>query len=963
MNRQGQGKPLYSISIIRNYLEYLHAFYPHLSHDTILRHAGITRYQLDDPGYFYDQDTSDRFHEILQILTHNPDLSRDAGRYTVSSKAYKFIRTYIRGFIGPESAYNLLPKIHAKVSKGASLTVRELSRGKLEVVVTPCEGVNEKPYQCENRVGQFEAIAAGFTGTYAQVQHPECFHRGDSRCRYILAWKEPLFLKLGRYRNYLLIFSVLACLAMYRYLTGTEMIHVSAALSSLVLGLTFAGWFLEKSDYRKQLADQSKAADLLITESNARYNDARLIQDLGQAISRTLDTDTILDTVTHTLRERLDYDRGIILLADDEKTRLVFKTGYGLIDEQERFLRENSLRLDKPDPKGPFVTSYQERKPFLVDDVSSLSQDLSDQSMEMLQLSRSGSFICVPIVYEDEALGILIVDRSISSIPLRQNDLNLLLGVAPQIAISISNARTFEKLQEEEQHYRDLVESSGSIIIRMDPEGRIKFANRYALQFYGYSLEEVLHRDIREFIVSASHTGGTNLAPRIDRFLKDPETFTTGKTETLRKSGKPAYVYWSTKGIRNRQGDLVEILCVGNDITEWMRAEEEKSELEESLIKSQKMEAIGTLAGGVAHDLNNILSGLTSYPDLLLIDMPEDDPYRKALTTIKRSGERAAAIVQDLLTLARRGVSISNPVDLNRIIQDYFESPEYLKMHSFHTNVNFTIRLDPDIKPILGSEIHLMKSIMNLVNNAAEALQDKGTVTVSTSSAYMDRTIKGDGKVPAGEYVVLTVSDTGIGISEEDQQKIFEPFFTKKKMGKSGTGLGMTVVWSTVKDHKGYIEIESEKGKGTTFNIYFPVTTRKLKENGIDRIDMYQGTERVMVVDDEEYQRDLTMEVLSRLGYQVDAASSGEEALQKMQSRPADLLILDMMMDGIDGLDTYKGALELQQKQKALIVSGYSETERVKEALRLGAGGYIKKPYALQDFARAVRRELDKKVH
>ncbi|HOS97660.1 MAG TPA: histidine kinase, partial [Deltaproteobacteria bacterium] len=195
MKGPGQGKPLYSISIIRNYLEYLHAFYPHLSHDTILRHAGITRYQLNDPGYFYDQDTSDRFHEILQLQTHNPDISRDAGRYTVSSKAYKFIRTYIRGFMGPETAYNLLPKIHAKVSKGASLTVRELSRSKLEVVVTPCEGVAEKQYQCENRVGQFEAIAAGFTGTYAQVQHPECYHRGDSRCRYILSWKEPVFLK------------------------------------------------------------------------------------------------------------------------------------------------------------------------------------------------------------------------------------------------------------------------------------------------------------------------------------------------------------------------------------------------------------------------------------------------------------------------------------------------------------------------------------------------------------------------------------------------------------------------------------------------------------------------------------------------------------------------------------------------------------------------------------------------
>jgi len=399
------------------------------------------------------------------------------------------------------------------------------------------------------------------------------------------------------------------------------------------------------------------------------------------------------------------------------------------------------------------------------------------------------------------------------------------------------------------------------------------------------------------------------------------------------------------------------------EIAERKLAEKERRYLETQLRKSQKMEAIGTLAGGVAHDLNNILSGVVSYPELLLMDLPADSPLRSPLLTIQESGQKAAAIVQDLLTLARRGVSVTEVMNLNQLIDQYLISPENLKILEYHSGIKVVTRLQEDLFNIMGSPVHLSKTIMNLVSNAAEAMPDGGDILISTSNRYIDKSIKGFEAVEEGDYVALAVSDTGIGISSQDMERIFEPFYTKKTMGRSGTGLGMAVVWGTVKDHNGYIDVKSELGKGTTFTLYFPVTRQAMPDEK-PRIspEKYKGHgETILIVDDIKEQREIASEMLKKLGYQVTSVPSGEEALIYLKENSADLLVLDMIMNpGMNGLETYKKILRYHPAQKAVIASGFSESDLVKEARNMGVGTYIKKPYSFEKIGMAVRDELTK---
>lgn len=465
--------------------------------------------------------------------------------------------------------------------------------------------------------------------------------------------------------------------------------------------------------------------------------------------------------------------------------------------------------------------------------------------------------------------------------------------------------------------------------------------------------------------VAAAFNGMSSMLGRQQEALIDSVKARERYAQDLERSNRELEEFNTTLEslVQQRTSDLTDSNGrLQAEIHERIRSEQARRELEEKLVRSQKMEALGLLAGGVGHDLNNVLSGVVSYPDLLLMDMPDDHPLRRAITTIRNSGLKAAAIVQDLLALARRGVMQASVLDLNAdIIQDYLGSPEYTDLLAQHPGVRIEVRLDPALLPIKGSPVHLKKSLMNLIINAMEAQPRGGSIQVSTSNVYLDGPLEGAGKVAEGDYVRLRVEDDGVGIQPEDLPKIFEPFYTRKVMGRSGTGLGMAVVWGTIQDHDGAITVHSVPGQGSSFDLFFPVT----REAGIaatERVPTaeYLGRgELVLVVDDLEDQRTLVCAILERLNYRTETAASGEEAVAYLRTRPVDLVLLDMIMDpGLDGLATYRQIIQRHPGQKAIIASGYAENERVVEAIALGAGRYLKKPYTIENLGQALRATL-----
>jgi len=509
--------------------------------------------------------------------------------------------------------------------------------------------------------------------------------------------------------------------------------------------------------------------------------------------------------------------------------------------------------------------------------------------------------------------------------------------------------RAEESLRESETKFRSLFNlSPQSIALTEIENGRLVNVNDKLCELTQYTKEEIIgftttevglytEEDRSRFITELKRYGEVN-GLEMDFVAKDGSILNALMfARIIQITGEPF------------------ILTIFLDLTEQKR-------LQAQLQQAQKMESLGLLAGGVAHDLNNVLSGIVSYPELLLLDLPEDSKLRKPIETMQESGLRAAVIVQDLLTVARGVATTKKPLNLNDLVSDYLNSPEFKKLEQFHPTVTIKTNLDSNLLNMTGSQVHISKVIMNLVSNASEAIEGSGNVIISTMNRYIDRPLRGYDDINIGEYAVLAVSDDGSGISSDGLERIFDPFYTKKVLGRSGTGLGLTVVWNVVQDHEGYIDVKSDEN-GTIFELYFSITRDEISDKALSiPIKDYKGNgERILVVDDMKSQREISCKMFDTLGYKTQAVSSGEEAIEYLKENTVDLILLDMIMDpGINGRETYERIIKIHPKQKAIIVSGFAETDDVKETQKLGAGQYIKKPLTLEKIGIAVRDELNK---
>jgi len=505
-----------------------------------------------------------------------------------------------------------------------------------------------------------------------------------------------------------------------------------------------------------------------------------------------------------------------------------------------------------------------------------------------------------------------------------------------------------------EDKYRVITESANDCILVIQ-DGKMVFGNPACMNVLGQSLNNAAARDFVDIVVPEDRR---EVLENCRRLLSGDNALDPYTVRVLKGDGEEGFVEINASTITYRKRPAV--LAIMRDMTERKREEATRLENDKKIARLKKTESLGLLAGGVAHDLNNVLFGVVGYPGMILSKLPQDSPLVKPIKAIETSGKMAAAIVQDLLSVTRGVATPQETMNLNDVINEHLESPEHSKLLEFHPSITVDTRLDADLFNIRGSQPHVRSVIMNLVSNASEAIEGSGHVTLSTSNRYVDKPIGNYDTIESGEYVVLEVSDDGTGIPPSDIERIFEPFFTKKVMGRSGTGLGLMLVWNVIHDHDGYIDVQSDDS-GTTFTLYFPITREELLNNRLSLPikDLSGDGESVLVVDDVRSQREILCTMLKDFHYSPTAVSSGEEAIEYLKENSADLVLLDMIMDpGMNGRQTYEKIIALHPGQNAVIISGYTQTEDVKETQRMGAGPYLKKPVTLERLGLTVKEAL-----
>ena len=959
------GPPLYSSRIINNYIEYLQEYYPGVNIVPILRYAGMSEQEVEDPGQWFSQVQADRFHKIVVEMTGNRDIPREAGRFSVSCKRIGAAKQYALGFVNPASVYLKIGKLAKTISRGAVMEGRKLGGTKVEIVSTPAAGTREKPYQCENRIGLLEAAGKIFTNNLAEVEHPSCFHRGDDCCRYIVSWEKTPAAVWKQIRNAAILTGLILSAVLFPFIAREIWCALVIASAFAFFVICSNSQRLEKKELAKTIESQGNAARDLMDEMDIRHSNALLIQEIGQAISKILDVDRIIDTVVAGMEKHLYFDRGMILLADPNKSHLQFKAGFGYTAKQETVLHNNEFSLKRPivsDAEGFIIRAFKEQKSFVVKNIREIEKEISESRLRLVRQMGVESFICVPLVYEKEALGVLVVENNSMHRHIAQSEISLLMGVASQTAISMINARSIHQIKESEAQYRLLADNISDVIWIMDISTfKISYVSPSIERMAGFGPQEYMALELNEILPPESlqlarDTIAEELAKESE-YLTEPHRSRTLQMEHLCKDGTTLWIELTASFLRDQAGEIIGVLGISRDISERRKAGQEKKLLEARLQQAQKMEAIGTLAGGIAHDFNNILSAVIGYTEIALEDAEAGTLMHNNLQGIMTAGNRAKDLIAQIMTFSRQADQELRPIQANLVVK------EALKL--LRASLPSTIEIDQRINgksATLADPTQIHQVLMNLCTNSEHAMRESGgLLAVSLDDVTIDSEIEARKlDVRPGDYIRLQVRDNGHGMPDEIKSRIFDPFFTTKERGK-GTGMGLAVVHGIVKSHRGAVIVQSRPGEGTCFDVYLPVSQHEVKLKSATVIELPTGTERVLLVDDEKTLVDLGCQMLERLGYRVESRTGSLEALALFKSQPTafDLVITDMTMPNLTGEKLARELMEIRPDIPVILCTGFSEQISEERAKELGIREYILKPLLMSTLAVTVRKVLD----
>lgn len=520
---------LYNSRIIDTYIKFIEKNYSHININQLLTHAGMHRYEVADQSHWFTQNQIDLFYDKLVEITNIPNIAREAGRYAASPDALGIMRHYILGMLSPTSFFLLSGKTADKLTKSSIYSAKKVGRNKVELTVTPRSGVTEKFFQCENRIGFFEAFLLMFNHGIPTIHHPECTFRGDKVCRYIISWKSNWSSALALVRNFAIFPIMLFGFLLPTYFQEINYYQSFFASLFLITALTLLLEWARKTDALKSIEMLSDAAEKLVDQTNLTDRNMEMANEIGLAISGKISINEILEGVTKILREKLDYERGLILLANHDRSQLQFKAGFGYNKEQLSVLDKTSFQLDRPKAKGSFVVTFREQKSILVNNISEIEASLSSRSLAMARALGVNAFVCCPIVCDGKSLGVIAMEN-IKGRPLLQSDLSQLMGIAPVIGIAIRNA---ELLEAQENLFKSTLKALAASIDARDPltAGHSEKVTEYSI---GICEELDVDQDYREVVRVAAllHDYGKIAVP--DSILKKPGKLTLEEREAVK---------------------------------------------------------------------------------------------------------------------------------------------------------------------------------------------------------------------------------------------------------------------------------------------------------------------------------------------------------------------------------------------------------------------------------------------
>jgi PAS domain S-box-containing protein len=570
------------------------------------------------------------------------------------------------------------------------------------------------------------------------------------------------------------------------------------------------------------------------------------------------------------------------------------------------------------------------------------------------------NFLTVPVVFGERTIGVISVANKQES--YTETDKELLEGIVGSIS-PILNARLQRDIHEgkrleAEQALREsgeritaLFNATTDSVILLDPQGSILAINEQGAERRGLRPEALAGKSIYEI-----------LPPELvqDRQAKIREVLASAQPAVFEEQWGGRFYFVRMFPVLNNNGDVRQIACFSRDVSEIKRADEEKAKLGEQLRQAQKMEAIGTLAGGIAHDFNNILGAIMGFTQMALDDAKQGTLEPNDLEQVIKAAKRAKDLVRQILTFSRKVEHDLKPLDLNKVVKQAAQ----LLVKTIPKMIELEMDMADDLQAISADANQMEQVILNLGVNAADAMPEGGELKIATKCIWVENQMcLTCGKLFSGQYVALTVCDSGHGMDQQTLEHIFEPFFTTKGIGK-GTGMGLSTVYGIVNVHSGHIFCQSAPGVGTTFTLYFPAIEGEGEAS--PAADAFAprppgGHERILLVDDEETIREIGKRMLQRVGYNVLTTPSGELAVEAYLSKGEsfDLIIMDLSMPGMGGYKAMKAILEINPQAKVLVASGYAANERRKDVLNSGAVGFVAKPFQRSAFLAEVRNLLD----